>query len=59
MTNNNENQHNRGQSDGARDAYNPPHEKITDVVRHIISGESRGERECRDAYDAGHKNGSR
>jgi hypothetical protein len=58
MNNKNE-QNNRGQYDGSHGRYNPPHEKITDVVRVMIAGQDRGEQACREAYDKGHKNGSR
>jgi hypothetical protein len=52
-------QHNRGNRDGAKRRYNPPHSRIEDLVRHTISGESRGEREDRRSYDKGHRHGRR
>ncbi len=33
--------HNRGQRDGSKRRYNPPHSRIEDLVNNIIAGEPK------------------
>lgn len=49
--------HDKGQRDGSSGRYDPPHERVEDLVKNIISGETKGEREDRDSYEKGYSNG--
>lgn len=51
--------HNKGQSDGSKGKYRPPHSRVEDLVRHIVAGEGKRERGERKSYDKGHKHGKR
>jgi hypothetical protein len=48
--------HDKGQTDKAEGRYDPPHERIEDVVNAIIGGESDSDRSDRDAYETGRDN---
>jgi len=54
-----EHYHDKGQSDAAEGKYDPPHERIEDLIGNIIAGESDSDRADRDAYEAGRDNAQR
>jgi hypothetical protein len=48
--------HEKGQKDAVEGKYDPPHERIEDVIGNIVAGESDADRADRDAYEAGRDN---
>ena len=48
--------HDKGEQDAAQGKYDPPHERIEDLVNNIIGGESKSDRADRDAYETGRDN---
>jgi hypothetical protein len=48
--------HDKGESDAAEGKYDPPHERVEDLVNSIIAGESKSDRADRDAYETGRDN---
>lgn len=51
--------HDKGQTDVKDGKYDPPHERIEDLVGNIIAGESDSDRSDRDAYETGRDNANR
>jgi len=48
--------HDKGEKDASEGRYDPPHERVEDLVGNIIAGESESDRADRDAYEAGRDN---
>jgi len=48
--------HDKGEIDAAEGKYDPPHERIEDVINDTIAGESDSHRADRDAYETGRDN---
>lgn len=51
--------HNEGQKDASKHKYNPPHERVEDLIGSIIAGEPKSYRQDRKSYEAGRKNTKR
>lgn len=48
--------HDKGEKDAAEGRYDPPHERIEDLVNNIIAGETKNDHADRDAYETGRDN---
>jgi hypothetical protein len=48
--------HDKGEQDASDGRYDPPHERVEDLVNNIIAGESESDRADRDAYETGRDN---
>lgn len=48
--------HNKGESDYKDGKYAPPHERVEDLVRNIVGGQSKSDRQDQKSYRAGRDN---
>lgn len=48
--------HDKGEQDAAEGKYDPPHERIEDLVNSIVAGEPDSYQDDRDAYETGRDN---
>jgi hypothetical protein len=48
--------HDKGEQDEAEGRYDPPHERIEDLVHDIVAGQSESDRADQEAYETGRDN---